>query len=103
MEYLLIYVGFCLGVAFLGKNRKMGFWGYLFFSLLLTPFVGLIMIFASDPRENPKSVDCFARRGSWSLRVREGSQDLHGADRPARRISSDHTAICEPASLCRYS
>jgi len=50
MGYLLIYIVFCFLVGLLGKNRKMGFWGYLFFSILLTPIVGLIMVFASDPR-----------------------------------------------------
>jgi hypothetical protein len=51
MEYVLIYVVFCFLVALIGRNRKLGFWGYLFFSILLTPIVGLITIFASDPRE----------------------------------------------------
>jgi hypothetical protein len=51
MEYILIYIVCCIPVAVLGRNRKMGFWGYLFFSILLTPVVGLITILASDSRQ----------------------------------------------------
>ena len=47
----VIYVGLSLLIAFLGMNRKFGFWGYLFCSLLLTPAVGLIVLLASDRRE----------------------------------------------------
>jgi hypothetical protein len=40
-------------IATLGKYRKMGFWGYFFASLLLTPLIGLLLLFASDP--SPKN------------------------------------------------
>lgn len=50
MQYALVYVVGCLLVALVGSNRKLGFWGYLFFSLLLTPVVGLITVLASDTR-----------------------------------------------------
>lgn len=36
-------------VGWLGRNRKFGFWGYFFGSLALTPFIGLIILLASDP------------------------------------------------------
>lgn len=36
-------------IAYLGKYRKMGFWGYFFASLLLTPLIGLLLLLASDP------------------------------------------------------
>ncbi|MFZ5585472.1 MAG: hypothetical protein ACOZHQ_06040 [Thermodesulfobacteriota bacterium] len=49
----IIYVVASLFIAFLGMNRKFGFWGYLFCSLLLTPFVGLIVLLASDRRPRP--------------------------------------------------
>jgi hypothetical protein len=38
-------------IALLGMNRKFGFWGYFFGSLLLTPFIGLILVLASDPQK----------------------------------------------------
>ena len=44
---LIIYVGLSLFVAFLGKNRKFGFWGFFFSSLLFTPVAGMLAYFAS--------------------------------------------------------
>ena len=46
-EIALIVIG-SLVIGFLGRNRKFGFWGYFFGSLLFTPFVGLVLVFASD-------------------------------------------------------
>jgi hypothetical protein len=37
-------------VAYIGRDRKFGFWGNFFASLLFTPLVGLVLIFASDKR-----------------------------------------------------
>ena len=36
-------------VAILGRNRRFGFWGYFFASLLLTPIIGLLMLLAAIP------------------------------------------------------
>jgi hypothetical protein len=55
-EMAMIYVAYllaCLVVALLGMNRKLGFWGYFFASLLLSPLVGIILVLASDVRKNP--------------------------------------------------
>jgi hypothetical protein len=41
-------------IAYLGKYRKMGFWGYFFASLLLTPLIGLLLLLASDPTPRNK-------------------------------------------------
>jgi hypothetical protein len=38
-----------LAVATLGRNRRFGFWGYFFASLLLTPIIGLLMLLAAIP------------------------------------------------------
>lgn len=46
----LMYIAICFFLALMGKNRKFGFWGYFFGSLLLTPLIGVILIAASDPR-----------------------------------------------------
>jgi len=51
MGYILIYSVASLIIAFFGVNRKFGFWGYFFGSLLFTPFIGLILLFASDKRK----------------------------------------------------
>lgn len=45
-----LYLVICLLIAYLGKHRKFGFWGYLIASLLLTPFIGLLLLLASDER-----------------------------------------------------
>lgn len=57
MLYLIYLVASFL-VGLLGKNRKFGFWGYFFGSLLLTPIIGLLLVLGADKRkpvENPKS------------------------------------------------
>ncbi|WP_080798700.1 hypothetical protein [Desulfamplus magnetovallimortis] len=50
MIFIILIIVFSYIVALLGRNRKFGFWGYFFCSLLLTPLIGLIVVFASDPR-----------------------------------------------------
>ena len=55
---LFIYTLASFLVALLGKNRKFGFWGYFFGSLLLTPIIGLLLVLGADKRKpvaNPKS------------------------------------------------
>jgi len=43
-------------VGVLGRNRKFGFWGYFFASLLLTPVIGLVLVLASD-KNPPKPLE----------------------------------------------
>ncbi|GAB1487646.1 hypothetical protein MASR2M8_00860 [Opitutaceae bacterium] len=43
-------------VGYIGKDRKFGFWGYLFCSLIFTPIIGLVIVFASDKRPAPTAV-----------------------------------------------
>ncbi|MEK8018735.1 MAG: hypothetical protein VSS75_017825 [Candidatus Parabeggiatoa sp.] len=50
-----IYIGLSFFVALLGMNRKWGFWGYFFSSLLLSPFMGILLVLASDPRRSDKT------------------------------------------------
>jgi hypothetical protein len=60
MHYLFldIFLSFIIGV--LGINRKLGFWGYFFSSLLLTPFVGVILLCAST-RKIPRKCGADSR------------------------------------------
>ena len=48
---ILILVSIVLAyfIGFLGRNRKLGFWGHFFASLLLTPIIGFLLIVATDP------------------------------------------------------
>ncbi len=50
----IVYFLACLLIGLMGVNRKLGFWGYFFGSILLTPIIGLILIFASDKRNPSK-------------------------------------------------
>lgn len=46
---ILIFVASVV-IGLMGRNRKMGFWGYFFGSLLLTPVIGLLLVLASDAK-----------------------------------------------------
>jgi len=48
MPFLILYTVLSLAVAIFGANRKFGFWGYFFGSMLLTPAIGLVLVLASD-------------------------------------------------------
>lgn len=50
LVYALFWLMLGLLVGWLGKNRKFGFWGYLFCSLILSPLIGLLLVLASDSR-----------------------------------------------------
>jgi len=54
MPIIMILVSIVLAyfIGFLGRNRKLGFWGHFFASLLLTPIFGLLLIVATDPRKD---------------------------------------------------
>ncbi|MDR0355061.1 MAG: hypothetical protein LBJ64_04925 [Deltaproteobacteria bacterium] len=45
----VFYLLLCLAAAYWGRNRRFGFWGFFFGSLLLTPAVGLLLVIASAP------------------------------------------------------
>lgn len=47
---VLGYVGAAVLIGVMGRNRKLGAWGYFFATLLLTPVIGLLLLLASDPR-----------------------------------------------------
>ncbi len=55
--YSLPYIGAALAIALLGINRTMGFWGYFFASLVLTPVIGTLLLLVSGPRAKPRVVD----------------------------------------------
>jgi hypothetical protein len=56
MIIAIVYVGLSILIAWIGCNRKFGFWGYFFCSLFLTPVIGALVLLASDPR--PKLKKC---------------------------------------------
>ncbi|MSU51941.1 MAG: hypothetical protein EXS41_00895 [Opitutaceae bacterium] len=42
-------------IGYLGSDRKFGFWGNFFVSLLLTPIIGLLVFFAQSPKTKPSA------------------------------------------------
>ncbi len=49
-ELIIFYLALCLVAGIAGRNRRIGFWGFLFCSILFTPFVSLLFIYFSTPR-----------------------------------------------------
>lgn len=45
----VIYIAACIALAWLGRNRILGFWGYLILALAAPPAAALI-VFAGGPR-----------------------------------------------------
>jgi hypothetical protein len=53
VQILYFLASFVIAIA--GMNRKMGFWGYLFSSILFSPVIGLMLVLVSEKRPNPVS------------------------------------------------
>lgn len=51
VQLLYFIFSFLIGVA--GWNRKMGFWGYFFSSVLFSPVIGLLLVAVSGPKRQP--------------------------------------------------
>ncbi|MEM7695454.1 MAG: hypothetical protein AAF318_13460 [Pseudomonadota bacterium] len=51
LAMVVIYILAAALVAWFGRNRKWGGWGYFFASILFTPAIGLLFVLASDPRK----------------------------------------------------
>ena len=48
---LLIYLALCLVAAVAGRNRRIGFWGYFFSSVIFTPIISLLFLYFGQPRK----------------------------------------------------
>ncbi len=55
MNIQFIYFGLSLVMGIAGINRKMGFWGYLFSSILLSPLIGLLLLMVSSGKKTRKA------------------------------------------------
>ena len=51
MEYFLIWIGLALIIGLIGNNRKIGFMMTFFWALILSPLLGLIIVFSSDKKK----------------------------------------------------
>ena len=45
-------LGASMILGIMGRNRRMGAWGYFFASLVLTPIIGLILLLVSGSKNN---------------------------------------------------
>ena len=48
---VIAYVALCVVAGIAGRNRRIGFWGYLFFSVLITPLFSLLFMYFATPRK----------------------------------------------------
>ena len=53
MEVLLFlgYVALCLLVGTLGRRTRIGYWGTVVISIVITPFLAFLFLFFFSPRE----------------------------------------------------
>ena len=51
LELVLLYLALCFLAGILGRNRRIGFWGFLFSSILFTPVISLLFMYFSMPRK----------------------------------------------------
>ena len=58
MTYMLFYIFMSIIIGLLGTNKKFGFWGYFFYSLMFTPFLGIIILCASSKTVPKKCEKC---------------------------------------------
>ena len=52
IQIFLAWLIASLLIAWAGRNKRMGFWGYLFASILLSPLIGLLLVVVSAPAKN---------------------------------------------------
>ena len=52
--WIITWLIFCIILGSIGSNRKIGFWGAFFLSLLLSPLIGLIITLTSKTKEAEK-------------------------------------------------
>jgi hypothetical protein len=48
------YVFLAFVAAFVGRKRLIGFWGFFFLSLIVTPFATMFFLFVCTPARTPK-------------------------------------------------
>jgi hypothetical protein len=51
LELALGYLALCLVAGIAGRNRRIGFWGFLFCSVIFTPVVSLLFLYFAASRK----------------------------------------------------
>jgi hypothetical protein len=48
---VLLYLVLSLVAGVAGRNRRIGFWGFLFSSICFTPIITLLFLYCAAPRK----------------------------------------------------
>jgi Na+/melibiose symporter-like transporter len=48
---VIAYLVLCLVAGVAGRNRRIGFWGFLFCSMVVTPILSLLFLYFAAPRK----------------------------------------------------
>jgi len=48
---LLFYIGLCIMTGFMARRTAVGFWGFLFLSILITPFLPMLAMLLTRPAD----------------------------------------------------
>jgi hypothetical protein len=51
VSLVIAYLALCVVAGVVGRNRRIGFWGFLFFSVLITPLISLLFMYFATPRK----------------------------------------------------
>lgn len=51
IELVAVYLALCLLAGVLGRHRRIGFWGFVFSSVLFTPVISLLFMYFATPRK----------------------------------------------------
>jgi hypothetical protein len=51
LELVALYLVLCVVAGIVGRNRRIGFWGFLFSSVIFTPVIALMYLYFAGPRK----------------------------------------------------
>jgi hypothetical protein len=51
LESIILYLALCLVAGIAGRNRRIGFLGFFFASIVFTPVICLLFLFFATPRQ----------------------------------------------------
>lgn len=51
LEIAVLYLALCVVAGIVGRNRRIGFWGFFFCSIVTTPILSLLFLHIAMPRK----------------------------------------------------
>jgi len=54
IQAVFVYLILCGVAAFFGRRRRIGYWGFFFLSVLVTPIMTTLFIFVAAPAPAPR-------------------------------------------------